>query len=72
MKLLITKFSPVSCYLLSLGSSYSPECPFLEHPLCAALNVRKQVSNPYKTKDKITVLYALIFVCDSKRFSTEW
>jgi hypothetical protein len=34
--------------------------------------VRKEVLNPHNIKGKITVLYTLIFVCDSKRFSTEW
>jgi hypothetical protein len=28
---------------------------------CSSLDVRHQVSHPYKTKDKIIVLYILIF-----------
>jgi hypothetical protein len=31
--------------------------------LCTSLNVRNQVSYPYRTKGKITVLYILIFKC---------
>jgi hypothetical protein len=39
--------------------------------------VRDQVSHPYKTTDKIIVLYAVIFVffdsnLEDKRFCTEW
>jgi hypothetical protein len=30
--------------------------------LCSAYNVRYQVSNPYKTQDKIIILYILIFI----------
>jgi hypothetical protein len=39
--------------------------------------VTDQVSNPYKTNCKITVLYTLIFIlednkCENKRVWTEW
>jgi hypothetical protein len=32
---------------------------------CSSLNVRDQVSHPYRTTDKIAVLYILIFTLDS-------
>jgi hypothetical protein len=45
--------------------------------LCSSLNVRDQVSHPYRTRSKIIVLYIQIFMLlDSKRedqtFWTEW
>jgi hypothetical protein len=45
--------------------------------LCSSLSVRDQLSHPYKTTDKVIVLYTLIFVLldsklEDKRFSTEW
>jgi hypothetical protein len=45
--------------------------------LCSSLSVRDQVSQPYKTAHKITVLYNLPFVSldsnlEDKRFCTEW
>jgi hypothetical protein len=45
--------------------------------LCSFLNIRDQVSHPYKTTGKIIFSYILIFtVLDSrredKRFLTEW
>jgi hypothetical protein len=33
MKHLVTQFAPASCYLISLGSKYSPRHPVLEHHL---------------------------------------
>jgi hypothetical protein len=36
--------------------------------LCSSLNVRDRVSHPYKTTDRITVLYILTFTfLDSRR-----
>src|SRR5215468_10260625 len=44
--------------------------------LCPSLSMRDQISHPYKTTGKITVLYTLIFVfldsnLEDKRFCTE-
>jgi hypothetical protein len=45
--------------------------------LCRSLNVRNQVSHPYKTTGKIMVLYILTFTFldsrrEDKRLWTEW
>jgi hypothetical protein len=45
--------------------------------LCSSLSVRDQVSHPYKTTGRITVLYILTFIFldsrrDDKRLWTEW
>jgi hypothetical protein len=45
--------------------------------LHSSLNVSDQVSHPYKSKGKITVLYILKFIflyskLEDKRFCTEW
>src|SRR5215510_1194114 len=45
--------------------------------LCSSLSVRDQVSHPYKTTGKTTVLYTLIFVfldsnLEDKRFCTDY
>jgi hypothetical protein len=39
-----------------------------------SLNMKEQVSYPYRTTDKIIVLYIIIFVFwqEVKRFWTEW
>jgi hypothetical protein len=65
-----------------ISSFLGPNTPFSTPfsntlSLCYSLNVRDQVSNPYKTKGKITVLYTLMFFfCDSrwenKIFWGEW
>jgi len=36
-----------------LGSKYSPQLPGLEHNQCSSLSLAHQVSQPYKTTDKI-------------------
>jgi hypothetical protein len=56
--LLLNQFSPSSCNFLFFTSQHF----FLKHPyLCSFLRARDQVSYPYKTRDKITILYILIF-----------
>ena len=45
--------------------------------LCSSLNVSDQVPHPYKTTDKVTVLYIVIFILfdsklEDKEVSTEW
>jgi hypothetical protein len=55
--LLIMQFSMRSCYFIHL------QHPVLKHPQsCSSLNVRDQVSHPYRTTGKIIVLYILIFM----------
>ena len=45
--------------------------------LCSSLNVSDQVPRPYKTTDKVTVLYIVIFILfdsklEDKEVSIEW
>jgi hypothetical protein len=62
MKLLIMKFSPISRHFMSLRTKYSPQHPVLKHPsLLSSLNVRNQVSHPYRTMGKIIVVCILYF-----------
>jgi hypothetical protein len=68
MKLLITQFPP-SCHFFSLGS-YIFLCTLFSNTLrlCSFLNVRDQVSHPYRTTGKIIVLEIIIFTClDTRR-----
>jgi hypothetical protein len=66
MKLFIMQSSPTSCHFISLRPKYSPQHPDLMFSntltLCSSLNVRDQVSQPYRTTGKIIVLYILNFV----------
>ena len=69
---------PFPCYLVPPRSKYFPQHPVLKHPQLPFLrSVNDQVSHPYKTTGKITVLYILIFKfldsnLEDKRFCTEW
>jgi hypothetical protein len=56
MKLLVMQFSPPSRHLIPLQAKYPPQHP--QSMFC--LNVRGQVSHPYRTRGKIIVLYILI------------
>jgi hypothetical protein len=61
MKLII-QFSSASYYFILLRSKYSPQHPVLKTlGLCSSLNVRDQVSHPYKTMDKIIDPYIYIY-----------
>ena len=74
LKLPFTKFSQSSSHFLPLVHKPLPQHPIPEHPhLCSCLNVSDQVSHPYKTTSKITVLYIVIFTLlgskqEDKRF----
>ncbi|PNF19758.1 hypothetical protein B7P43_G14768 [Cryptotermes secundus] len=62
-KLLIMQFSPTPCHVISLRSNILLSTLFsnILSP-CSSLNVRDQVSHPYRTIDKIIVFYILIFM----------
>jgi hypothetical protein len=48
------QFSPFSRHLIPLRSKYPPQHPVLKHlQLCFSLNVRDQVSHPYRTAVQI-------------------
>jgi len=76
IKLLITKFSPLTCYLAPLRSKRSPEHPTLEHPQFTFFPQCNEVLHPYKARGKITGLFILIFIfldskLENRRFCTE-
>jgi hypothetical protein len=65
-----------SHHFAPLQSKYSPQNPFSNNlSLCPSLNVRDQISQPYRTTGKIAVLNLLIFTDsgqEDRRFRTEW
>jgi hypothetical protein len=61
MKLIIILFSPLSYYFIPPGYS------LLSTLFSKALNIRYEVSYPYKITDKIPVLYTLIFMLSDSR-----
>jgi hypothetical protein len=66
VKFIIMQFSPRSIFL-PFRSKYLPQHSVLRTlSLCSSLRVRDQVSHPYNTTGKITVLYILIFRFRSK------
>jgi hypothetical protein len=59
MKLFIMQFPPISRHF-SFQCKYSPQHLFANTlSLCSSLNVRDQVSHPYRTTGKIIILYIL-------------
>jgi hypothetical protein len=72
------RFPPHPHLLIPFWPKYSPQHPALKHPsLCSSLNVRDQVSHPYRTTGKIIVSYILILKCLYSRredgsFGAEW
>jgi hypothetical protein len=54
MKLLIMKFSPLPCYLVSLRPKYSPQHPILKHPQPTFL---PQLQHVRELPDKIKLLH---------------
>jgi hypothetical protein len=63
MKLLIMQFSPASYHFIPLRSKYSLQHMFSNTiSLYSSLNIRDQISHPYRTTDKIIVFHILIFM----------
>jgi hypothetical protein len=69
VNLLIVQLPPFSCYLILLGPTILLRTLFSNtFSLCCSLNVRDQVSHPYKTTGRIMVLCILTFTfLDSRR-----
>jgi hypothetical protein len=69
MKFLV-KFSPFSCYFLSVRFKYSPQHPVLRHThpitLCSSLTMNN-ISHQYERTGEIIVLYILIFMILDRR-----
>jgi hypothetical protein len=62
LQILVRQVSLHSSHFIPLQSKYSPRHPVLKYPQsCSSLNVRDQVSCPYRITGKIIVLYILIF-----------
>jgi hypothetical protein len=74
MEFLIMQFSLASCHVIPLRSIYSPQHPVNTLNMCSSLNMRNQVSHPYKATSKIIELYILTsaFLCEDKSFRTSW
>jgi phosphate starvation-inducible membrane PsiE len=61
-ELLIMQLSPAFCHLILLRYDILFSILFSNTlNLCSSLYLRDQVSHPYKTTGKMTVLYILIF-----------
>jgi hypothetical protein len=78
MKLLIMQFYPASVTSSLFGPNILLSTMFSNTlSLCSSLNVRDQVSHPYRTRDRTIVLYIVILMFldsrqEDKRFYTEW
>ena len=61
IKLHVMQSSPSTCYLVALRFKYFSQHPILEHPqpIPPTLNMRDQVSHPYKTTEKLQ----FFFIC---------
>jgi hypothetical protein len=55
-------FSTLLSLFIPLWPKYSPMRLVLKHPhVCCYLNLRDQVSHPYRTTNKIIIVYILTF-----------
>jgi hypothetical protein len=78
MKLLVMQLSPPSVTPFLCGPNILLNTLFSNtFSLCSSINVRDNVSHPYRTTGKIIVLYILTFTFfdsrrEDKRFCTEW
>jgi hypothetical protein len=78
MKLLIMQFPPISRHFTLLDPNILFSTLLSNTlSLCSPLNIREQVSHPYRTTGKIIVLYILMFTFFDKRredkmFWNEW
>jgi hypothetical protein len=78
IKLLIMKFSPLPCYLVSLMPKYSSQHSILKHPQATFLPQCQRPSfTPIQSTGKIIVLHISTFrfldsYLEHKRFCTEW
>jgi hypothetical protein len=62
LQLLVMQFPPPSSHFIPLWSKYFPQHFVLNTlSLYSSLNVRDQVSHPYRNMGKIIVFYILIF-----------
>jgi hypothetical protein len=63
MKLLIVQLPPFSCYFTLLGQNILLKTLFSNTlSLCSSLNVKDQVSHPYKTTGRIILFYYLFII----------
>jgi hypothetical protein len=71
MTLLIMQFSPTSRHFISLRSKYFQHPVLSTLSLCSSLNVRDQVSHPYRTTGRIIILCIVIFMFWAAEKKTE-